>query len=404
MSSRPTSAIVPKPAVFHKPQPPRPTRSFKKLTIKKKTNLKTKKPANLRKQASSPTLRVTLPPVPPLERSVTFDEDFISDDHDQESGSGSNSPEESTEISETSVDEKEEPSDSDQLSGFNSGDQSPWPEHEPAVQDQIQIPEIRVEEIMPSPLPPENIPSFSRKTPETLVQLMDDQEEEEANAEETLEESNVNEDVQDNENETNQETEEEQIKEIEKEPTEPGEILAHAIAENKRRLAEIVNSDDFSKPESLDKNIPDEKKVEEIKSEDNVQPRAISCSGSSTLPSSVCFTPESGEKGSYNDILDVLEKLEAETEASSGALSEDKDSGRPMSDQPTTSSGSGSTSASSSPMRKQPPTRSASVSNGNTSKINDLMDYLDTVENQTPEPSTNKKVNGLKNRSPKNSK
>ena len=199
------------------------------------------------------------------------------------------------------------------------------PQHQPAPikSESVEPENIDVEDEKPRrPLNMKNGLQRS-KTPETMVQLIDD-------IESSSKESDI--EAQDSEESVaassvaesptivaKQEAETEVADALPKEET----VLEKAKAGNEKRMARFLQNGDFYDSYPVKKG-----------SQNGAQEAAERSMSSSTvtLPSPVrSFTPENNEEytGGYNDILNVLERLEDETTKDE---QEDKDSGRPQSE------------------------------------------------------------------------
>lgn len=354
MSSRPGSALK-KPAVFQNPQNKPPPRK-NNLTLKRpiKAPSKRKKAASPKKAPKNETvyndsscaLMVKLP-------SVDDGEDYV-DNHSSPSPSSASSKSSSKSFysSKTTSDEEEEEDDenassipaakeeesaiessADERENFSRSN-SPWfSQHENEQEEVIQA-------------QPE--PSCTRKslTPETLVQLIDDDATSLKNEDddEIVNDELHAEAVDDDDGACN---DDEGIEEP-KDEVEEGNVLARAIAGNKKRLEKILHSDNFY--ESMKNNAEEAELANQelaispalVKNADQADFTISHSTDTVTLPSSCSFTPDNNEdiNGGYNDILNVLERLEKETNDN-----EDKDSGRPLSDSPKRTISSKSTSS-----------------------------------------------------------
>ena len=377
MSSRPPPATIGKPPVFQKPHKPKPTtKMVKRPPIKKAA-------ANVGSKLDHPrTIRTTeetnlLVKLPSVE----------SDDYKSPTSSSSSESSEDSEHEEGEVDSELDREETRGILSENedrfSGANSPWFESQDhdettlselvqnAQEIDIENPEeveakVDIEEIqgkMNSPQPrnspersvePEEIEADNvneeeveqprqplsmknggrmqrSKTPQTMVQLIDDIEssceEEKEETSEATKEAEITELRQSSEDaETTPEeapsfppkmSAQAEVETQEKQSPEPS-VLEKAKAGNEKRMARFLQDGEFYE------SYP-------IKNKTSEDQRSLSAS-TVTLPSPVsAFTPEDHEEytGGYNDILNVLERLEDETKEDS---SEDKDSGRPQSE------------------------------------------------------------------------
>ena len=195
------------------------------------------------------------------------------------------------------------------------------PKHQPAPKksESVEPENIDVEDEKPRrPLNMKNGLQRS-KTPETMVQLIDDIESsskesdiEAQDEEASLAASTVQSPVGD-------QAEAETVPPAPSTPPKQETVLEKAKAGNEKRMARFLQNGDFY--DSIKKG-----------STNQVQEERSMSSSTVTLPSPVrSFTPENNEEytGGYNDILNVLERLEDETTKDE---QEDKDSGRPQSE------------------------------------------------------------------------
>ena len=377
MSSRPPATIG-KPSVFQKPHKPKPPTKMSKMPVKKAT---VKAGNNIDRQNHLRTIRAPkeetnlLVKLPSVESddyktpSSSSSSNESSEDSDNEEGevdsepedgegqtsrailsenedgrfSGANSPwfesqdHDETTLSELvqnaqeiDIEEEDVKVDIEEIKGKL---RSPPPEEpeslEPEKNDGDNDVEVDEEEPRQQPLSMKNGRLHRSKTPETMVQLIDDIESSESNdekEEEEVKEAELNEELETEEElppkirspqaEAEMETEDKQSSE---EPS----VLEKAKAGNEKRMARFLQDGEFY----------DTYPIKKGGSEDQ---RSMSAS-TVTLPSPVsAFTPELANEeytGGYNDILNVLERLEDET-AKEGQedSSEDKDSGRPQSE------------------------------------------------------------------------
>ena len=396
MSSRPPATIG-KPPVFQKPHKPKPTTKMSKLPVKKPafkagSNIKQldrqNHPRTITKEETN--LLVKLPSVE-------------SDDYKSPSSSSSNESSEDSDNEEGEVDSEPEDREGqtsrailseNEDDGRFSGANSPWFESQDhdettlselvqnaqvidieEAEDDVKVdieeiqgklnfppeapPEEEAESLEPEkiddegddveveeeprqqPLSMKNGRLHRSKTPETMVQLIDDIESSESNDEnedeDEVKEAEINEELPPKISSPQAEPETEPEK-----PEEPS-VLEKAKAGNEKRMARFLQDGEFY----------DTYPIKKGGSEDQ---RSMSAS-TVTLPSPVsAFTPELANEeytGGYNDILNVLERLEDET-AKEGQedSSEDKDSGRPQSE---------SSSATASPKRTSTSSSSANT-------------------------------------------
>ena len=381
MSSRPPPATIGKPPVFQKPHKPKPTtKMVKRPPIKKAA-------ANVGSKLDHPrTIRTTeetnlLVKLPSVE----------SDDYKSPTSSSSSESSEDSEHEEGEVDSELDREETRGILSENedrfSGANSPWFESQdhdettlselvqnaqeidienPEEVEESEVVKVDIEEIqgkMNSPQPrdspeqsvePEEIEADVNeeeveqprqplsmknggrmqrsKTPQTMVQLIDDIEsscEEEKEETSEAKEAEITELRQKPSSEDAETTPEEtpsfppkmsaqaEVETQEKQSPEPS-VLEKAKAGNEKRMARFLQDGEFYE------SYP-------IKNKSSEDQRSLSAS-TVTLPSPVsAFTPEAHEEytGGYNDILNVLERLEDETKEDS---SEDKDSGRPQSE------------------------------------------------------------------------
>ena len=399
MSSRPPATIG-KPSVFQKPHKPKPPTKMSKMPVKKAA---VKAGNNIDRQNHPRTIRAPkneetnlLVKLPSVESddyktpSSSSSSNESSEDSDNEEGevdsepedregqtsrailsenedgrfSGANSPwfesqdHDETTLSELvqnaqeiDIEEEDVKVDIEEIKGKLKSPPPEEPESlEPEKNDGDNDVEVDEEEPRQQPLSMKNGRLHRSKTPETMVQLIDDIESSESNdeKEEEVKEAELNEELETEEElppkirspqaEAEMETEDKQSSE---EPS----VLEKAKAGNEKRMARFLQDGEFY----------DTYPIKKGGSEDQ---RSMSAS-TVTLPSPVsAFTPELANEeytGGYNDILNVLERLEDET-AKEGQedSSEDKDSGRPQSESSSATASPKRTSTSSSvasPMR-----------------------------------------------------
>jgi hypothetical protein len=390
MSSRMEAAPL-KPAVFQKPHKKvQLTAKFLKKPSPKKKQVQSKAtsfPLIRRQQSSTPSLLVKIPSLNEVPEPSQEDEEQAEEED--------SSVDEVDEDDETEEEEHNSYDyDDENLEQF-SGSNSPW--IEPIPQEQSVI----IDENDSNDLELSKKSKAGRRTnsPQTMVQQL---------FKEDLADSAVEEDKSasgsDNDQESNPDDEvvndapvsgsDEEESSASDDVDAKANVLASAIAGNKKRLAKLLDSNVFYEnalqstakmseeidekvkadvnevEQSLDINhcqqpsLPtndeeieeeEEKAVEdrgvEAKQPESPSRRTISAISSSTavtLPSSCPFTPDNDDdiidetgSGGYGDILNVLERLEAETNDDD----DDKDSGRPQSEQNMTLRGSSSTSS-----------------------------------------------------------
>lgn len=276
------------------------------------------------------------------------EDDELEEDEEVLQSSASEEPEEDEAENSQKVEAADDKEPQEEKEENFSGANSPWfeqqdhddlrPETEAKTSTPVfgtagsepQLPtEMSIIETAPAQLPP-------RKTPETMVQLMHediddtddkndslsqaehvDEIENEAEANESFVEENKEDLAGRKDSSTTELTEDKEV-DVEKETG----ILASAIAGNKKRLAKILESNDF-----YDSYL----RQDQADNKESSRPATSTSFFQSQPPETEAAT---ATQGSYNDILNVLEKMENEMPE------EDNDSGRAQSVSSTSGSAS----------------------------------------------------------------